>query len=285
MKKTTLIKTICLGLTTVGVVGQGVSSNHDAINWLDYKSRTKEFSNLSKFEKIKAYAKTHWRSLSCGAVAIVSSGAGFGIGIKEVGALTGALALSQQAYSRFEVAAKKVVGAEKVENIKKEAASLLKTDIEKTNPMAFHPDNLDGKELFYEEHIGYFKAKMEDVVNAMNLLQEVVMGVDVTGEGCETDSDYFNQCKFTLQDFLDFVNADYIYTDSKCTKGIKNTQTPSLETAIELQKGWSWDKLNEYKTQPYVSFNIKKINDKDGVVYNMITFVDEPTFINDEQGD
>ena len=224
------ISTGLMILNTLGVVGTFIFATKEAPNAEKKISEAKE----TKIDKVKAYIVGYKKSLIFVSATIAS-----GIGSRilssktESGLLAGTAMLGTTLH-KYKTKVKETLGIDADKSIVKELMKDNKDDISNAKAK-------DGQVLYYEEHIGYFYAKPEDVMSAYAIINKDLSGnsnwyIDgVDSKGYETIGDFLDLCQGEpLSHTLD---------DSK------------------LNFGWSTDYLGENYENYWVNMDVSEPDD------------------------
>ncbi len=224
------ISTGLMALNALGVVATFIFVAKETPN----AQRKIESAKETKFAKLKAFVSGYKKSLIFASATIAS-----GIGSRvlssktESGLLAGTAMLGTTLH-KYKSKVKETLGIDADKSIIKELMKEDKNDISKTAPK-------DGQVLYYEEHIGYFYAKPEDVMYAYSTINKDLSGnnnwyVDgIDSRGYETIGDFLNLCQGEPLDI-------------------------TLDDA-ELNFGWSSDYLGEYYENYWVNMDISEPDD------------------------
>jgi hypothetical protein len=167
--------------------------------------------------------------------------------------------LADQGWRRYKHQVKSTLGLDTHENVLR---GLANKRLSSTNDPMIMDEN-DPRELFYEEMVGFFKAKPEDVIAAAAELNEML------------NTDYRNQ----LVDIYDFVTIGTF---------LKMANAELLDTKVNLDSlenwGWTMDQLVECYNWCWIHMKLTEEKTDDGVVpFRVISWLEEPIIIDREQ--
>lgn len=163
-------------------------------------------------EKAKVLIPIYAPTLAVGTATIASNICSTVISRKTEASLIAATTLAERCYKKYKGKVKEILGDEVHKNV---ITSIAEDEKEEIKDKVETKD--DGKLLYWEENIGYFRADPDYLAVALKNLDETL---------------YYDSGTVTLKDFLDFADAELCDTESR--KG--------TESALDL-KGWSYDYL------------------------------------------
>lgn len=137
---------------------------------------------------------------------------------------------------------------------------ILKNIAREHHPIVNPNEVPEGHQLYFEEIIGYFTAKPEDVQAAYAKINELFNTDAKLGE-----DDYG---VITLKDFIKFSKAEVLHTTAK--------------NSILDSWGWTQDYLLDNFDWSWVHIKLENEKTDDGVVdFQVITWIEEPIFISE----
>lgn len=222
---------------------------------IDYKHHHTDESYPSKKEFTKSILGIYLPSIIVGGITVGSIIGSSIMSHKAQASLISMAALADQGWRKYKNQVKSTLGLDTHNNIIK--------NIAKTNDPMLKQDLNDPRELYYEEHIGYFKAKPEDVNMAYAKINEFfnteVVTMDQTTE------------MLSIGDFLNLLNAELI--DNKINKR-------SL-----YEWGWTLEYLLDGFGFAWIHMNIVDEPTDDGVMdIKVISWLEEPILLTDYAG-
>lgn len=201
---------------------------------------------ISKKDGVKVFLKEYWPALTMGSATIASIVSGTIISKKVEASLSATAIMLERSLMKYKGKAKELFG-EKASEITK---SIAKTDYKKDEKKLPTNDE-NGERLYWEEHIGFFKATPENIYKALLLLNEHII--------CNTQNFY------SFKVFLKEAKAKLV--DSEVDN-------------ISYEYGWSCeyiDEVYEGERGPFLHIKIEPFVDEDGVVkYYTIMFDKDP---------
>lgn len=246
-------KTISILLAIAGAAGVVVTTiltRKAAVKENDILEKNKSLGvTLTNKDKINVFIKTYTPVLVVGTATIASIVTSTIIGKKTEASLGVMAIFAQQGWSRYNRQIKETLGVDKHVDVlkdiaKKELNSVPKSNITKN----------DGKELFFEEHIGFFRSRTIDILAAYTNLNQRLLRPDGSNK-----TRYFT----TLGLFLKDSKADIVKLNNK--KG----------DYIDL--GWSYGVLMIEKESKWIDMTLTDA-EEDGVKYKVISWKQEPTY-------
>lgn len=224
------ISTGLMALNALGVVGTFIFVAKETPDAQKKINSAKE----TKFSKLKAFVSGYKKSLIFASATIAS-----GIGSRvlssktESGLLAGTAVLSTTLH-KYKSKVKETLGIDADKSIVKELMKEDKTDISSTSPK-------EGQVLYFEEHIGYFYAKPEDVIYAYSEINKDLSGnINWYLDGIDSKG------YVTLIDFLNLCQGEPL--------------SHTLDNS-KLNFGWSPDYLSEYYENYWVNMDISEPED------------------------
>ncbi len=221
----------------------------------DSKKKLKTEKNISnenknKFDTAKDFCKTYWRTIVCAGLTITANVSSTIISKKNEMSLIATAGMLSAGWKKYENKVKEVVGKAKHDEILKEIAKddAKKQKIEKTD---------DGKKLYWEKHVGFFRASETDVIKALSTINERI--------SCGTANGYVtgpNYGTATIKDFLTDANAI-----------LANDEVWDMD---DLKFGWECEYLCNSYDYYWVHGEIVKPEDENGA--EIIEFTEEPIY-------
>lgn len=232
---------------SIGVVGTSILVSKETMKNYDKLKKVKDSNNKKDIAKV--YLKTYTPAIIVGAATICSITAGTIMSKKIEASLSATCLMLDQTLRRYKGKAKMLLG-EKAEQIEKAIAS----DICKEKHEKINNNYNDNTRLYYEDHIGFFRANPEDFQKAINKMNERI----IAESSCSS-----------LQMLLDDCNAELINEDSI--------------DQVSFDYGWSYDYINEvygredYNIFVHISTEIM-VDESINEDYYYIHFDKEPAF-------
>lgn len=240
----------------IGTVGTALLARKAAMKEIDIRKNVKDFDQLSTKEKLIVLGKIYIPTAVTGMVtvgSIIGSGV---ISHKAQASLMSMAIMADRGWRKYKNQVKSTLGLDKHEDILK---GIAKKTLTQDNKIKIKND--DGLELYFEENIGFFQAKPEDVMSAYAEINEIL----------NTDKDTFINGSFDgvrMGMFLSLTNA----------KVINSTKNTNLD-----DWGWSLDYLQDTTGNCWVHMIFSDEVTDDGVIpFKVISWVEEPIMILDE---
>lgn len=227
-----------------GVIGTAVLAEKAGEKSAKKKSEIPNYSEMKKGEKIKTLAPIYVPTAVCSLITISAIAAGTILSKKTEASLTATCLMLQQGWKKYKDSVIKVVGKEANNDILAEEASSDRFTVKDSSD---HP----GKELYWEEHIGYFWSTKEDIAYAY---------ADTNQRLQSTDGQVW--MIGTLKDFVELANGEIVS---------RNITFDSLKLI-----GWSADYLLNYYEYCWLHMHTDEKVCKDGTKYTLITFEETP---------
>ena len=140
---------------SAGVIGTSVLAVKNSKKYYDSPH------DVGAKAKIKEFFKFYWPSILAGTATIGSITAGTIISKKTEASLSAAVIMLEQGYNKYQNKVKDILGIDTHKNILKEIAK------DETNTLKLPKQTDDGRILYYNNYIGHFYAKKEDVTRAI----------------------------------------------------------------------------------------------------------------------
>ena len=203
--------------------------------------------DATKFDILKAELPAYVPAIAVGGATVASIVASHILNKRaEVSLIAGATMLDQ-GWRRYSDKVKKVLGIESHNKV----VSALAEDRAKTVPVK---DSNDGRELYYVEPIGFFRAKPEDLAWAYGDMNQRLHTVDTNGQTA-----YF--C--LLYDMIRDAKAEIL------DKNISNDH---------INWGWTSSYLKDLDKPMWIHMNLTEKTLEDGTKYTLISFDEDPIF-------
>ena len=210
----------------------------------------------SKQDQIKKLLPVYAPTIAAGVITIGSIIGSTVMSHKAQASLMSMAVIADQGWRKYKNQVKSTLGLDKHEDILKGIAKKTLSQDEKLKI-----ENSDELELYFEENIGFFQAKPEDVMSAYAEINEFLN----TDKGTFTNGSYDG---ITIGMFLALTKGILVSTS-------KNTNLDDW--------GWSLDYLKEVTGNCWVHMIFSEEVTDDGVVpYKVISWVEEPIMMIDE---
>lgn len=240
----------------IGTVGTALLARKATMKEIDIRKNVKDFDQLSTKEKAIVLGKIYIPTAVTGMVTVGSIIGSSVMSHKAQASLMSMAVIADQGWRKYKNQVKSTLGLDKHEDILKGIAKKTLTQDEKLKI-----ENGDELELYFEENIGFFQAKPEDVMSAYAEINEFLN----TDKGTFTNGLYNG---ITIGMFLALTNG-------KLVSSSKNTNLDDW--------GWSLDYLQDVTGNCWVHMIFSEEVTDDGVVpYKVISWVEEPIMILDE---
>lgn len=210
----------------------------------------KENPETTDINVIRATIPCYGRTIAIGAATIASTVGSIILNRKAEVSLIAGATLLQQGYTRYSGKVKSMLGMDAHKNI---LENLANEDARKSGIDTHDPEFGDGKELYWVENIGYFRAKPEDLMRAYADMNQRLHTVDKKGKTA-----YF--C--LIYDMIKDAKAD-----------ILDEERVSLSN---FRYGWTRDYLEDISDSIWIHMNLIPSETEDGVEYKLITFDEDP---------
>lgn len=212
-----------------------------------------EFYKMDKKERYAALLKLYLPTIVIGTATIGSIIGSTVMSHKAQASIMSMAVLADQGWRKYKHQVKSTLGIDTHENVLRGIAK------SKIIPKEYTDDANDSRELYFEEVIGYFKAKPEDVAFAYAEINEML------------NTDYRNQIVdvfdfVTLGTFVKLANAELI--DKEVTNDILNSW------------GWTMDYLVEQYRWCWIHMDLVHERTDDGVVpFKVLSWIEDPIFL------
>ena len=234
-------------LNIAGVVGTFIFASKDAVNYQKVKESLPK--DAKKKTKVKSFIKSHWRSLIF-AGATIASGVGSTLVSNKVEAsLMATVSMLDASTRKYRKKIKETLGIDADKSI---IEGIMKDEYEKPKT-----DAKEGEALIYEEHIGYFYAKPENIWKAYTIMVNDIMAFP---NSYNLTNDDIPNC-FTLGEFL------------KVAKGRPLSHTL---TNAKLNFGWGYQFLKTHFGKEVPTMDFAENENEDGV--RLLYFVEDPVW-------
>lgn len=208
----------------------------------------KEYNNLKnkkdKKSVLKAFILSYKKSLVVAGIGITSTVSSRIINNKTEAALASTIMLMQTSYNKYKDTVKKEFGVSADKKIQSAIRQPASKDIPKAE---------NGECLYYEEHIGYFYARPEQLMKAYSMMNE-----DISRSSNWYAKGYDTSAVFTLKEFLNACEGRAL------NKHIDDSN---------LNFGWDSNYLREWYEDYWIHMDISAEN-SDGV--REIYFLESP---------
>lgn len=209
------------------------------------------FKDLNIKEKTVIIGKLYLPAIIVGTITIGSIVGSSVLSHKAQASIMSMAVIADQGWRKYKNQVKSTLGLPKHNDILTELSK-------KMNNKNSIVQSGDGLELYYEESIGYFQAKPEDVMLAYSEMNEY-MNTDKES----MDDIYYDGV--TLKLFLDLANGNKI---------------SSVSDDILDSWGWTKEYLNDINGNCWIHMSISNEVTEDGVMpYKIISWVEEPIFL------
>lgn len=240
-------------LASAGVVATGVAIAKVAPKANEKIKEAKETG--SKMEVVKTVVKEYKIPLVLASATIASIVSGTIISKKIEASLSATTLMLDTAYKKYKYKVKQLFGDKANEIVK----SISEDEKEKKKDKIEELNSRDNRQLYHEEHVGFFKADPEDLKKAIALTNEKILthfrGV------AQTETNHWA----SLDTFLEDCNAERLSNDID---------------KVSYDYGWNFDYMNDlYKYDMHVRIIETPHVDENGIVdYIIIQFDKEPIF-------
>lgn len=245
--------------SSIGVVATGVITGIEATKNAERMSEV--YASKDKKLIIKETFKTFWPAMVAGTATIASLVTGTIISKRYEASLSATALMIDGAYHKYKGKVKQLLGKEADEKVTNEMSKddYKKADLSKLD---------DGYRLYWEEHIGNFEAKPEDLAKAFNLSNERIRMGLMTENGMTTDS--YSSFRVLLND----AKARIVPT--------QESDKPIDIDDISYDYGWSYDYLNEcWDGRLFLHYDeIPVYDEKTGVILYYKLVIEQEPFIN-----
>lgn len=222
-------RAISLGLSLVNVAG--VIGTFIFVMRETPKAQTKLNNlpkNTKKTKKVKTFIVSYKKSLIFASAAVLSGVGARIINAKTEASLLATIGMLDASLHKYKTKVKQTLGIDADKNIIK---SIMKDECKDFD---IKPEGTE--ELYYEEHIGYFYAKPEKIVESYIKINEQL-------NGC---TEYYASCYVTIKDFLDFCEG----------RPLSHNLSQSA-----LNFGWGCDYLCEWFEYCWVHFDVDNVDE------------------------
>lgn len=238
----------------IGTVGTALLARKATMKEIDIRKNLKDFDQLSTKEKAVVIGKIYIPTAAIGAVTVGSIIGSSVMSHKAQASLMSMAVLADQGWRKYKNQVKATLGldshADVLKGISKNAL---------TNEQRSKLDDDESLELYFEETVGFFQAKPEDVMYAYATINEMM----------NTDLGTFSNGVYerpTIAKFLELANAKLV-AGSKIDESLGSW-------------GWTMDYLHDITGTCWIHMGFSNEVTDDGVVpYKVITWVEEPIFI------
>lgn len=231
-----------IGVVATGVLAaKGTEKLHSNYTVKEWKEVIRP--NLTKKELLKEYLKAYWPTLLAGGATIAANAAGSVINRKTEMSLLAAATLADRGWVKYKNKIKSALGIETHEQIE--------TALSKDDYKGYK--SVDGKQTYWEDHVGYFSADPEKLALAFADLNQRLQ-IEKPGE-----TSYYAMIYNLLKD----SDAELFSKDVK---------------PEDLNWGWTNEYLGETYGYVWVHMLYEDVDVEDGGKYTRITFFEDPIF-------
>jgi hypothetical protein len=220
---------------------------------------------MKPIEQIKIIGPTYIPTAIAGILTIGSMIGSTAMSHKVQASLMSMAVIADQGWKRYKNQVKSTLGIESHENVLKNIA---KGKIMSSNEYDSLIEN-DGTELYFDELVGYFRCKPEDLMYAYSKINEILNTVaDPKTESNEkTTFSFFGAV--TIGKFLEVANAKIL------DKHIDN----------DILKTWGWtsEYLEDVYKHNWIHAELSNDISNDNISYKVISWMEEPTLIDFER--
>lgn len=206
--------------------------------------------NPTKMELVEAEAPSYIRSGVVGGITIASIIGSAILNKKAEVSLLACAGVLQQGYYKYSDKVKNMLGIDTHKSI---LQSISKDDAKQSGIDSIDPDLDGGTELYWIEHIGFFRAKPEDLMRAYADMNQRIHTVDQNNKTA-----YF--C--LIYDMLHDAKA-YILNEKTISKA-------------DYCWGWTKEYLDDTTGVEWIHMNLTPTKDAEGHVYKVISFDEAP---------
>lgn len=240
----------------VGTLGMVFLARKAAMKEVEVRNGNIDIQSMKTVDKLKVIAPLYIPTMAAGVITIGSIIGSTVMSHKAQASLMSIAVLADQGWKKYKHQVKSTLGLDTHKDILKGIAKKESKDIS-----MIKRDEKDTRELYYDEIVGYFQAKPDDVAFAYAEINEIL------------NTDYRNQCYIydfvTIGTFLKLANAELV--DKNVSKNILNTW------------GWTMDYLTENYGWCWIHMNITHESSDDGVIpISVISWVEDPILIDIE---
>ncbi len=241
---------ILSAVSSIGIVATAIVSAKDSKKKFE-SNKTILDENKSKFEVIKDFCKTYGRTILCAGLTITATVSSTIISKKNEMSLIATAGMLSAGWKKYENKVKEVIGKAKNDEI---LESIAKDDSKKQKIEASN----DGKKLYWEKHVGFFRANETDVIKALSTINERINCG--TADGYSTGPNYGTA---TIKDFL---------VDARAT--LVNDEVWNMD---DLKFGWECEYLaNGYDNYWVHGYIVKP--EEENANYEIIEFSEEAIY-------
>lgn len=211
---------------SVGVVGTSILAVKNS------KKHSEIEKTNNKKEDIKNFLKCYWPSILCGVATVGSITAGTIISKKTEASLSAGIIMLERGYNKYQGKVKQLLGKEVHENIIRDIAK------DEAKELNLPSKDKDGRLLYYNQYIGHFYAKPEDVNRAI-----LNMNMRMHSSPVNTVVKWEEKGKCTLKQFVDDAKAELL--DEKIFAGFKDYGWTYEYLSDMCEDEWIYDGYNE----------------------------------------
>ena len=256
--KTQKIVPVILSIVGIGgVVGTSILS---VSGYKKYKElEAKEGKPKTFKQKIKMAIRAYYPAIVSGTATVGCITGSAIISKKTEVSLASSAVMADQLYNKYKNKVTSVIGQEKASEIMK---MISEDDYNKVQQEDKKID--DGRKLYWEEHIGFFKATPEDIAYSIGDINKKMNSPDFYNEQCYDVGPLYS-C--TLDDFIKLSRAEMLEDLDK----------------FALDYGWNIEYLDAVYTSRFVGMRQTHMVDKDGnEKYIKIEFDKDPVYMPNE---
>lgn len=231
-------------LSSAGTIATAIS----AVKQYKKKENVVEIEKPSqnKKEKFVEFLKDYWPTLIFGTATVASTLASTLLSKRVEASLTSAAILVDQGWRKYNGKIKEALGVKEYDDLLTGLAS-------KSYPKDYHKDLNDPRQMYWEEHIGYFLAEPEKLALAYADLNQRLQIEDFGKTSCYA----------MIYNLIKDANAEIVKKD---------------DNACDENWGWTNEYLGETYGYVWVHMNYEEIKLEDGFDYTKITFTEDPIY-------
>jgi hypothetical protein len=229
---------------------------------------TVDFDKKTIKERIKLLAPVYTPTIVVGAVTVGSIVGSSVISQKAQASLMSMAVLADQGWRKYKHQVKKTLGLETNDKI---ISNIAKDVFKKTPNIVSKPGEPNEKELYFEEHVGFFYAKPEDVAIAYGKLNEVLTTnsqIEFTNENGSVKRSF--NALVTLSAFFKFCKAEFVNNEI-------------VDNDVLNRWGWTLDYLLDSFENAWVHMRITLEESEDKVVpIRTLSFIEDAIYLQPE---
>lgn len=230
-----------------GVIATAVFVAKETPKFNQDLEKLKENENAKKTDVIKLAMKDYAPALVIGGATIASVASSTILSKKNEMTLSGVALLADSGWRKYKDKVKQILGIETHKDI------LNKISLDDFNKL----NKKDDEHLYWEEHIGFFKANPEKLAYAYSDINRGLHDDEYTVGSYKGVS--------SLKTFLKNAEAKMLDDD--------------IDSNTNLYFGWDIDYLYDKYGYIWVNMNLEEVKDDDGNSYTKILFLEDPIYL------